>query len=46
MINALAETLATKPAVRKAFANRRGLVVADGFYEWRKTPSVLCSVFD
>ena len=37
MINARAETVATKPAFRKAFATRRALIVADGFYEWQKT---------
>jgi putative SOS response-associated peptidase YedK len=37
MINARAETVATKPAFRKAFAARRCLIVADGFYEWQKT---------
>lgn len=36
MINARAETAATKPAFRKAFAQGRCLVVADGFYEWQK----------
>ena len=36
MINARAETVATKPAYRQAFARRRCLIVADGFYEWRK----------
>jgi putative SOS response-associated peptidase YedK len=36
LINARAETAATTPAYRDAFSERRCLVVADGFYEWRK----------
>ncbi len=36
MINAKAETVAEKPAYRKAFATQPCLVVADGFYEWAK----------
>jgi putative SOS response-associated peptidase YedK len=34
MINARSETVADKPAFKKAFAARRALVPADGYYEW------------
>lgn len=34
MINARAETVQDKPAYRRAFAARRCLLPADGYYEW------------
>ena len=36
MINARAETAATKPAFREALKRRRCLIPADGFFEWHK----------
>ena len=37
LINARGETVATKPAFCSSFKKRRCLVLADGFYEWKKT---------
>jgi len=35
-VNAMAETVDTKPALREAFQRRRSLLSADGFHEWKK----------
>jgi putative SOS response-associated peptidase YedK len=46
MINARSETVAEKPAFAKAFAQRRAIVPADGYYEWypgaTKQPFYIC----
>jgi putative SOS response-associated peptidase YedK len=38
LINARAETVAVKPAFRRAFAKRRCILPADGYYEWQVVP--------
>ncbi len=38
MINARSETLAEKPSFKNAFRRRRCLILADGFFEWQKSP--------
>ncbi len=36
MINARAETVHKKPSFKESFKNKRCLIPADGFYEWKK----------
>ena len=38
LINARLETAAEKPAFRRAFEHYRCLIIADGFFEWRRSP--------
>lgn len=37
MINARSETLLEKPSFKAAFKKRRCLIIADGFFEWKKS---------
>ena len=38
MINAKSETILEKPSFKAPFKSRRCLVLADGFFEWKKDP--------
>lgn len=38
MINARAETLQEKPSFKNSLKNRRCLIFADGFFEWKQIP--------
>lgn len=38
MINARAETIAEKASFRNSYKKKRCLIIADSFYEWKKTP--------
>lgn len=40
MINARSETIDAKSAFREAFERRRCLIIADGFYEWRRVGNI------
>jgi putative SOS response-associated peptidase YedK len=42
MINARAETVASKPSFRGPFHRQRCIVPASGFYEWRQTDRTRC----
>ena len=44
LINARAETARIKPSFRAAFASRRCLISADGFYKWKREPKQPCLI--
>ncbi len=39
LTNARAVTITEKPSYRKPFEKQRGLIPADGFYDWKTTPA-------
>jgi putative SOS response-associated peptidase YedK len=45
MINARVETVAERPAYRRAFERFRCLIIGDGFYEWRRVPGAAKQAF-
>ncbi|MBD3109758.1 SOS response-associated peptidase [Bacillus sp. AGMB 02131] len=40
LINARAESLTDKPSFRKAYQNRRCLIISDSFYEWKRNGDI------
>ena len=45
MINARAETVAEKPSFKRSLTQRRCVIVADGFYEWRTEEKIKTPMF-
>ncbi len=45
MINARSETVADKPSFKSAFRKQRCLVIANGFYEWKKDKKTKVPVY-
>ncbi|MBN1654060.1 MAG: SOS response-associated peptidase [Deltaproteobacteria bacterium] len=45
MINARAETIGEKPVFREPFKKRRCVVLADGFFEWKKNGRIKIPIY-